>query len=126
MELCHQHLLYQAKVGNDELDKDSREILEKFLYELVDIFDMECLIQPQLEFSHEKAWTGLIGIVTSHIAFHFWAIERYVQLDIYSCKEFDNYKAIKFLNEFWKAQNVNALCIDRKMDSNFKIKDFSE
>jgi S-adenosylmethionine decarboxylase len=121
MTIVHHHLLYQAKVGNDDLGEDSQEKLEKFLYDLLKVIDMQCLIPAQLKFSHQKAWTGIVGVITSHVAFHFWTQERYVQLDIYSCKEFDRKKAVNFLNEFWRASEVNALFIDREIGKNFKI-----
>ncbi len=123
MAIVHHHLIYQAKVGNDKLGADSEKALEQFLYDLLKEVDMECLIPSQLKFSHQKAWTGMVGIITSHIAFHFWTIEKYVQLDIYSCKPFDKQKAVKFLNNFWKARDVRALFIDRDTGKKFKIEE---
>lgn len=123
MKIVHHHLIYQARVGNDELGAGSEKVLEQFLYDLLDEIEMRCLIQAQLKFSHQKAWTGIVGIITSHIAFHFWTIEKYVQLDIYSCKSFDKQKAIKFLNNFWKATGVRSLFIDREVGKKFKIEE---
>ena len=117
----HHHLLYQAKVGRNDLGKDSEKELDKFPYSLLDVIDMKCLIPASFKFSHQKAWTGIVGVITSHVAFHFWTVEKYVQLDIYSCKKFDRKKAIKFLNEFWKASDVKALFIDRELGKNFEI-----
>ena len=121
MAIVHHHLLYQANVGRNDFGTDSEKELEKFLYGLLEVIDMKCLIPAQLKFSHQKAWTGIVGVITSHVAFHFWTVEKYVQLDIYSCKKFDRKKAIKFLNEFWKASDVKALFIDRELGKNFEI-----
>lgn len=123
MAIVHHHLIYQAKVGNDELGADSEKLLEQFLYDLLEAVKMKCLISAQLKFSHQKAWTGMVGIITSHIAFHFWTVERYVQLDIYSCKPFDKQVAVKFLNGFWKASDVRALFLDREIGKKFKIEE---
>jgi S-adenosylmethionine decarboxylase len=123
MVIVHHHFIYQARVGNDELGAESEKVLEQFLYDLLEAVEMKCLIPTQLKFSHQKAWTGIVGIVTSHIAFHFWTIEKYVQLDIYSCKPFDKQKAVKFLNNFWKASDVRALFIDREAGKKFKIEE---
>ena len=119
----HHHLIYQAYVGNNNLNADSKKVLEQFLYNLLKQIEMKCLIPAQLKFSEQKAWTGIMGIITSHIAFHFWTIERYVQLDIYSCKPFDRQKAIKFLNDFWKASNTKVLFIDREVGKRFEVKE---
>ncbi len=123
MTIVHHHLIYQAKVGNDELSANSEKVLKQFLHDLLDEIEMKCLIPVQLKFSHQKAWTGIIGIITSHIAFHFWTVERYVQLDIYSCKPFDKQKAVQFLNHFWKASDPRVLFIDREVGKKFKIEE---
>ena len=123
MVIVHHHLIYQAKVGNDELGADSEKMLGRFLYDLLDEVKMKCLIPVQLKFSHQKAWTGIIGIITSHIASHFWTVVRYVRLDIYSCKPFDQQKTVHFLNDFWGASDVKALFIDRAVGMKFKIEE---
>jgi len=123
MKIVHQHLLYQSVVKKEKLFKTAglEKVFEKFLLDLLVEIDMTCLIPPQVKISHLDAWTGMVGIITSHIAFHFWVKEKYVQIDIYSCKPFDNYKAITFINKFWNSCEVKALSINRKMDENFKI-----
>ena len=121
MGIVHHHLLYQADVGRSDLGVDAAPELETFLYDLFKEIDMQCLIPAQLKYSTQKAWTGIIGIITSHIAFHYWTEEQYVQLDIYSCKDFDKKKAVLFLNEFWKSDNVQALFINRETGQKFEV-----
>jgi S-adenosylmethionine/arginine decarboxylase-like enzyme len=82
---------------------------------------MEVLIDPSLKFSDNEAWTGLIGIITSHISFHYWTEENYLQLDIYSCKEFDIGKTRMFLSNFWKSSEEKILFIERNAGEEFKI-----
>src|SRR3989344_8092917 len=120
MAIVHHHLLFQAKVDIQpgSLTEGS---LFKFMKDLLVAIDMKCLIEPRLKLSHQNAWTGLMGIITSHIAFHYWVDEQYVQLDIYTCKKFDKEKALSFLQNFWKAKNGKALFIDRAIEKGFKI-----
>lgn len=120
-EIIHHHLIYQAKVDREDLNEKSSTQLVQFLNDLVSVIDMQILIPAQVAFSHQKAWTGLVGIVTSHVSFHFWTIEEYLQLDIYSCKKFDIAKTITFLNNFWRSKNVKALFIERDIKGNFQI-----
>ena len=120
MAIVHHHLIYQAKTSN-HFGEDSEEELRKFLYNLLEIIDMKCLIPAQMKLSHQKAWTGIVGVITSHVAFHYWTIENYIQLDIYSCKEFGRDKAINFLNKFWGSSDVKTLFIDRAVGEDFKI-----
>jgi S-adenosylmethionine/arginine decarboxylase-like enzyme len=119
--IVHHHLIYQARVDNNDLGIESEEKLRDFLYKLLEEVGMACLIPAQLKLSHQLAWTGIVGIITSHIAFHFWTTERYVQLDIYSCKKFDKQKTVKFLDNFWQAANTKVIFIDRQVGHDFKI-----
>lgn len=119
MPLVHHHLIFQSSVARDFTGEPAEEILQQFLLDLVKELDMHVLIPPQLMLSEHKAWTGLVGIVTSHIAFHFWTIEKYLQLDIYSCKVFDKEKVIRFIHEFWRTSEEKILFIDREMGKDF-------
>ena len=125
MAIVHHHLIYQAEVGRNDLGEKGEETLKQFLYDLVKEIDMQVLISPQLKFSHQKAWSGIVGIGTSHISFHYWTIEKYVQLDVYSCKKFDREKTITFCNNFWKANDVKALFINREVGKDFHIEKIS-
>jgi|SRR5680860_277439 len=121
MALVHHHLIYQAKVGRNDLKEDSEEILKNFLYNLVKEIDMQVLINPVLKYSHNLAWTGIIGIVSSHISFHYWTVDQYVQLDIYSCKQFDVKKTKNFLDKFWTASEQKILFINRESGKDFVV-----
>lgn len=117
-KLSHHHLIFQAKVGNK---KFTVKLFEKMFIKLIKKLEMEVLIPPQFAFSHQKAWTGIIGITTSHLSFHYWTEEKYVQFDIYSCKKYDPNKAIRFLKNFWKADEIKSILINRKTDRGFNI-----
>lgn len=118
--LKHHHLLFQGRVGIEPETLDEEDLLI-FLQDFLKTIGMNCLIQPQVRLSHQNAWTGIMGIITSHIAFHYWVDEKYLQLDIYSCKEFDRIKTIDFLEKFWKMNNSISLFIDREIGKNFQI-----
>lgn len=120
MTLVHHHYIYQANVRKD-LGEDSEDILREFLLDLVKEINMTILIDPVFKYSHNNAWTGLIGIVTSHISFHYWVDEGYIQLDVYSCKEFDIQKTRVFLDKFWQSTNVKSLFINREVGKDFEI-----
>lgn len=124
MAIVHHHLLYQAHVGKRP-GEESEESLRQFMYGLIREIGMQCLIPPQLRLSHQRAWTGIMGLITSHISFHYWTVEGYVQLDIYSCKEFDVQKTVTFLNRFWCASDIHALFINRETGREFEVKRLS-
>jgi len=120
MLLKHHHLLFQGNVGIEPGDLHEDDLL-RFFQALLNVVDMTCLIQPQVKLSQHNAWTGIIGIITSHIAFHYWVDEQYLQLDIYSCKEFDRFRTIAFLETFWKMSSSTSLFIDREIGKHFEI-----
>jgi S-adenosylmethionine/arginine decarboxylase-like enzyme len=122
--LVHHHLIYQAEVGRNDLNETSSGLLVAFLEEMVAVIRMHILIPPQVAFSDQKAWTGIVGIVTSHISFHYWPAQGHLQLDIYSCKAFDVEEATSFLSRFWEASNARAIFIERAITDDFKITKF--
>ena len=120
MSIVHHHLLFQSKV-NIEPNTLGEKDFEKMFVDLLKLLNMDCLIKPKFKLSHQNAWTGIMGIITSHVAFHYWVDEKYVQFDIYTCKKFDKYKALTFLKKFWKAKGGKAIFIDREIGKDFKI-----
>jgi S-adenosylmethionine/arginine decarboxylase-like enzyme len=124
MNIIHHHLIIQTEV-KQFYGEDKHDDLKSFLLDLVKEIKMECLIEPQLKFSHQKAWTGIIGIVTSHISFHYWTVEKYLQFDIYSCKKFSTENAIKFIHKFWELGQSKSIFIEREPDKDFEIRNIN-
>ncbi len=120
--LVHHHLIYQAEVSKVFWENKWKE-LEVFLYNLINHIDMEVLIEPRLAYLDwiEGGRTWIVWIVTSHISFHYRIEKKYVQLDIYSCKEFNSNDAIDFLNEFWWVNNYKWLRVNRNTDQDFVV-----
>lgn len=121
MPLVHHHLIFQAQVGRADLGADAGSVLLQFLRDLVREIDMQILIEPQVTFSKNNAWTGLVGIITSHMSFHYWTEERYLQLDIYSCKSFDIDHTFRFLKDWWKTAEEHVLFLNRESGKDFEI-----
>ncbi len=122
MNIVHHHLIVQCKVDVIP-DSLKEEDLKRFMEGLLKVINMNALIKPQFKLSHQKAWTGIMGVITSHVAFHYWVDEQYLQFDIYSCKEFDKNKAVDFIKKFWKSKEVKSLFIDRETGKDFNIEE---
>lgn len=72
----------------------SESALNGWLTELVSKIDMNILSGPHsvyLDKEGNRGMTGVCIIETSHIAIHVWDEESpgLIQLDVYSCKDFD-------------------------------------
>jgi len=110
--------------GCDE-KKFNRTMIEKFFVELCDLIDMQrCEVfwwddeglppeERQTE-PHLKGTSAVQFIMTSNITIHTLDILKRVYLNIFSCKDFDDEKAAKFSQEFFKGKIVNQVAIDRK------------
>lgn len=120
MSIVHHHLILHGKT-NIKLGKNPIKELKQFLIYLARDLDMNILIEPKVALSHQNAYTGIIVIVTSHITFHYWFDQKLLQLDIYSCKEFDVQKTISLLKDFWKIGEGKSIFINRELGKNFKI-----
>lgn len=103
MTVKHRHFIVIATF------KETPFISEKFtnewIGELVGDIDMEVLNEPCSVHCDKKGNEGISSfclITTSHISLHSWeALEpNLVQLDVYSCKEFDTEIVLNKLREF--------------------------
>jgi S-adenosylmethionine decarboxylase len=47
----------------------------------------------------DPGWTGVVIICTSHIAIHTFDKTNLINLDIFSCRDFDHDKVLKYLKE---------------------------
>lgn len=118
---CHKHLLYTGFVSNERarfLDENPC-LLTNLLYRLLEVCDMNCLVTPVIKRSDRNAWTGLMGIITSHMSFHFWTDEYGIdgkptlQFDLYSCKDFNEQEVKDYLDNYFLVTTSSILVIDR-------------
>ena len=116
----HQHTLCIAKCEMEQFELKKGGLIS-FLNNLIKEIDMQVLIDPQVQLG-PFGYTGIAGIVTSHIAFHYFYESKTLQLDIYSCKKYDVLKAIKYVDLFWHIVDAEITTIER--DKTVKIKIF--
>ena len=58
--------------------------------------------------------SGLVFIAESHIGIHTFVEKSYVNIDIFSCKDFDSEKAISDFRDGFKLVKVRSCLIDRQ------------
>lgn len=100
--LNHQHAIisFQAPATAKLLSELTGQIL---LSELVKLLDMNKLMGPytiRCDTVGNEGVTGVVVIETSHCSFHAWD-EGLVQMDLYSCKDFDVKKIVDYLAHFF-------------------------
>lgn len=82
-----------------------------FLVSLVDYLEMHKQAPPFIfrtpeEYEDKIGLSGWIPLVESGISIHTLTKERFVSIDIYSCKEFDRKGVSSFVNEFVEADKL--------------------
>lgn len=58
-------------------------------------------------------FTGIVGIVTSHIAFHYFDEGQVLHFDVYSCKKYDLAALMRFLDTYWRIDKADVLFVTR-------------
>jgi S-adenosylmethionine/arginine decarboxylase-like enzyme len=114
-KLVHKHLLIRALVDqapNKDFDLDSA------LQDLITRIDMKILAGPFTAYCSNEGnvgWSGTCIIETSHIAIHCWNEPKpnVIQLDVYSCKDFEIKDVTDWLNEYFGVLIVDYKFLDR-------------
>ena len=91
--LIHKHLIVRAEVNNPPKDVDK---LTEWLKDFIASIHMKIMLGPYVAYCNNEGNRGITGvsvIETSHIAIHVWdePVPALMQLDVYSCAEFNPY-----------------------------------
>ena len=113
----HKHLIIRAEVEHPFVDPETtREWLKK----VVDAIGMKITVSggPHVDYVDVPGNCGIAGVVmieTSHCSIHIWDQQQppLVQMDVYSCKDYDPKIVIDLLDDM-KVTKMDWLVIDRK------------
>ena len=60
--------------------------------------------------------SGFVMIAESHISIHTFPDRQYVNIDIFSCKDFDDKRAIDKIVETFDLEKIKVWIVDRGLD----------
>ena len=91
--LIHKHLIIRAEVNNPPKDVNK---LTEWLKDFIASINMKVMLGPYVAYCNNEGNRGITGVAvieTSHIAIHVWdePVPALMQIDIYSCAEFNPY-----------------------------------
>ena len=109
--VVHQHSVIDAVVARLPEHTTCAE-MRAFLADLVDAIGMQRLFDP-IAIDGKYGFTGIVGIVTSHIAFHYFEEDRSLHFDVYSCKAYELEKVMRHIDEFWQVEDASIVVVDR-------------
>lgn len=112
------HLIIDGYSGNQEIIRD-QDFLRKWLEDFPARIGMTRIsppyvlryIGPVLE---DWGISGFVFIAESHIGIHTFVERNYINIDIFSCKDFDSQKAIKDFRERFQLIKLRTCLIDRE------------
>lgn len=115
------HLVIDGHDVNPEI-LQNQSLISKFLEELPSKIGMAKLMNPQVnryEGTNSQDWgiSGFVIIAESHISVHTFPERKYINIDVFSCKNFDVEKTISQVKSYFKLENVKFWTINRGIDS---------
>lgn len=113
--LVHKHLIIRAECLDPPLDP---QYVEQWLKNVVELIGMKVCkgpISAYVDVEGNEGATGVVIIETSHIAIHVWdrRSPALVQLDVYTCGDFQPQKIFNALQEF-DVQKLEYKYLDRE------------
>jgi S-adenosylmethionine/arginine decarboxylase-like enzyme len=119
----HKHLVVTALADNPT---NSPDVVIEFLNRLVNLVDMQIFMEPRAKYCDDPCNSGVTGdvvITTSHASIHIWdnlpgnPYPGLIQMDLYSCKNFNPHDVLDFIEEFLSATISSYQVIDRGLPS---------
>ena len=117
MQLEHKHLVLRAEIDDCPKEEALHETLE-WMKQLINKIDMKLMQGPSVTYVDQpgnRGTTCMALIETSHIVIHIWDETNpgLLQLDIYSCKEFDLKLVVSHLEEYFNVSKMQYKFLDR-------------
>ena len=114
------HLLIDG-YGADPKRLWDQSFLRNFLDEYPVRLGMTTITRPKVlrynaPVEADSGITGFVVIAESHISVHTFPHRRYVNIDIFSCKSFDNRKALEEVQQLFGLQRVKSWLVDRGLE----------
>lgn len=115
------HLAIDGYAADPRVLED-RELLYRFLESYPSALGMTRITEPQVLVYHGKRaeeWglSGFVIIAESHISVHTFPVLGYINVDLFSCKNFDVEKALQDVQSFFSLKEVKCWTLERGLDA---------
>ncbi len=114
------HLVVDGYGADPEKLKDT-DLIYRFLDEYPDAIGMTKIVPPQVYTYRGQTpgdWgvSGFVIIAESHISIHTFPDRQYVNIDIFSCKEFDPSSSLDDVKEAFSLPEVKVWTLERGLE----------
>ena len=114
------HLLVDGYGADPEL-LANESFIEEFLDEFPSLIGMNKISSPHVynyvgDVPEDWGVSGFVVIAESHISIHTFPTRQYVNIDIFSCKEFDDKGTLDKLQSKFNLPNILSWSISRGLE----------
>ena len=114
------HLIVDGYGATPEKLQDT-DLVYRFLDEYPHAIGMTKIVPPQVYTYHGKTpedWgvSGFVIIAESHISIHTFPDRQYVNIDIFSCKDFDATSSLSIVKRTFSLPEVKVWTLERGID----------
>jgi S-adenosylmethionine decarboxylase len=114
------HLVIDGYGGDVDKMWD-QELVRGFLTNYPSQLGMTRITEPRvLEYNGPQAEdagvSGFVIIAESHISIHTFPYRKYVNIDIFSCKSFDNHRALVDAKKLFALEDVKTWLLERGLE----------
>jgi len=114
------HLVIDGYQGDYEKMQDV-DLVYRFLDEYPSAIGMTKITPPHVYTYHgpkAEDWgvSGFVLIAESHISVHTFPERGYINIDVFSCKEFDAEKAVQGIQEFFSLPRIRVWTLERGLE----------
>ena len=114
--LIHKHLIIRAEVNNPPKEVNK---LTEWLKDFIASINMKIMLGPYVAYCNNEGNRGITGVAvieTSHIAIHVWdePVPALMQLDVYSCAEFNPYLIADKLKKDFEVVKLDYKFLNRE------------
>lgn len=107
--------------GAEQSRLEDAAAIYQFLDEYPDAIGMTKITPPHVyvyagQVPQDVGVSGFVIIAESHISIHTFPKRQYVNIDVFSCKEFDVKRAMAQLKERFGLQTVRSWTLDRGLE----------
>lgn len=111
------HLIIDGYSANKQILQDE-SYLRDILDSVPDLIGMTKITKPFVfryvgDKPEDWGYSGFIFIAESHISFHTFVEKNYVNMDVFSCVDFDTTTAIKYLKEKFQFTKLKTYLVNR-------------
>jgi len=112
------HLIIDGYSNNQKILRDE-DFLRKWLENYPGKIGMTRISPPHVikyagPILEDWGISGFVFIAESHIAIHTFVEQNYINIDVFSCKDFDTDKAIEDFQDGFQLVKVRTCLIDRE------------